>query len=62
MKQLIHQEITPGVVADISIDQGKLTIKIEGDSDVLISKVENLIPGTIDNAILDLVKAAIKAL
>lgn len=59
--QLLDKEITTGVHAKVEIVNAKLVFELSGDAEAVAAKVKEMIPGAIDDAIIDAGVAVLKA-
>lgn len=57
---LLEKELTPGVKAKVEVIDAKLQIVLSGDAEAVGVKLKEMIPGTIDDAIIDAAVAVLK--
>lgn len=60
--KLFEQKVANGVDAKADLIDGKVVIVVTADSAVAIDELKKLIPGTIDDAVLEVLKTALKSI
>lgn len=61
-KVLVSEQIFEGVTAEAVLNEGMLTVTVSADSEVGIDKIKEIIPGKLDDAILEIFKTVLKGL
>lgn len=60
-KDIVSGKVIDGVTYDVAFKDGALQFVGKLDADALITIIEKAIPGKIDDALLEMLRAALKA-
>lgn len=58
--KILDKELSPGVHAKVEIVDAKLQVVLSGDAELVAAKVKEMIPGHIDDVLLDAGVAVLK--
>lgn len=58
---LIDKEVSTGVHVKAEVVNAKLNVELSGDAEALAAKLKEMIPGTIDDVVIDAAVALLKA-